>query len=202
MNTGILTQTSSLMIYEVEQKYPVSSFSEFERAVNGLGGQFGKPETQVDRYFNHPSRDFAESDEALRIRSVGEANCVTYKGPKIDATTKTRREIETAIAGGATAAGQFAETFIALGFRETAAVHKERRTAQLERGGFEIEITLDDVQDVGQFVEIEIAVAEENVEAAKSELEKLASELNLGAAERRSYLELLLAVSDQQASDS
>ena len=41
-----------------------------------------------------PCRDFAQTDEALRIRTVGDTSFVTYKGPKLDATTKTRRELE------------------------------------------------------------------------------------------------------------
>ena len=54
----------------------------------------GEPAEQVDTYFSHPARDFAATDEALRIRSIDQENFVTYKGPKLDATTKTRREID------------------------------------------------------------------------------------------------------------
>ena len=72
---------------------------------------------QVDRYFNHPARDFGVTDEAFRIRSVGDANCVTYKGPRIDSVTKTRREIEVSFAEGSDAASQMTDIWQSLGFR-------------------------------------------------------------------------------------
>ena len=36
---------------------------------------------QCDEYFAHPSRDFARTDEALRLREVDGALRITYKGP-------------------------------------------------------------------------------------------------------------------------
>ena len=65
-----------------------------------LGATIEPPVVQVDQYFAHPARDFAQTDEALRLRRVGKQNFITYKGSKIDATTKTRREIELPLAPG------------------------------------------------------------------------------------------------------
>jgi ABC-type sulfate transport system permease component len=42
-------------------------------------------------------------DEAFRLRRVGERNYMTYKGPKLDATTKSRPEEEVRLADGAAA---------------------------------------------------------------------------------------------------
>lgn len=181
------------MTYEVEQKFPVSGFAAVQSAAATLGAEFGPAEHQADRYFNHPGRDFADTDEALRIRSVGDWNCVTYKGAKLDAITKTRQEIEIEFAAGSAAAGKFAALLTALGFRETAVVQKKRRTAHLTRGAFATEITLDDVQGVGQFVELEIVATAEQLDAARQELAALTASLRLTKSERRSYLEMLLA---------
>ena len=46
----------------------------------------------VDTYYNHPSRDFAETREALRIRRVDGVPMVTYKGTKLPGEVKARRE--------------------------------------------------------------------------------------------------------------
>ena len=81
-------------IYEVECKYPVDDLPRVEIALARMGAKIGAPVRQTDKYFAHPSRDFAATDEALRIRVSGEENYITYKGPKVDATTKTRREID------------------------------------------------------------------------------------------------------------
>lgn len=155
---------------------------------------------QLDRYFGHPCRDFAATDEALRLRQVGDAVELTYKGPRIDATTKTRRELSLPLmstqaseAGGRTAA-DWTALLVALGFREVATVAKRRRPFVLDRDGREIEIALDAVEGLGTFVELELVVDEGEIDAARACLASVAAELGLARAERRSYLELLLEV--------
>ncbi len=154
------------MTFEVEQKFRLTDVAAFETKLVKLGTVIGVAVTQADRYFNHPARDFAKTDEALRIRSAGEQNFVTYKGPKIDATTKTRREIELAVPPGDEGARQFADLLVALGFREVATVRKQRRTARCNWEGWAAEIALDDVEGVGQFCEIEFVAQEADLPAA------------------------------------
>jgi adenylate cyclase class 2 len=177
---------------EVEQKFRVSDSTALLTQLKSLGAPLGEPEIQVDRYFNHPARDFAKTDEALRIRQVGENNCLTYKGPKLDSTTKTRREIEVPIAPGESAAVRFAELLMALGFRPVAEVRKERRQTTLKHQGRTVEVVLDQVDRVGQYVELEIVVEPSELDDAKRAIGSLAAELGLTDNERKSYLELLL----------
>src|SRR6187401_1493860 len=82
------------MRYEVEQKHRVDDPAALAQRLAERGVMAGPPVVQTDCYYAHPARDFAATDEALRIRSVGGESFVTYKGPKLDAATKTRREIE------------------------------------------------------------------------------------------------------------
>jgi len=151
---------------------------------------------QRDCYFAHPARDFAVTDEALRIRRVGDRNAIAYKGPKIDSATKTRRELEVPLAGGGESFAQFSELLAALGFSAVAEVRKRRRPARLRWRGAAIEAALDEVEGLGSFVELETIAEEGNVEEAKSIVASLAARLGLFDSERRSYLELLL---DQRA---
>jgi adenylate cyclase class 2 len=180
------------MKYEVEQKFPIADAAAIERKLTELGGVFESPVEQVDRYFGHPARDFARTDEALRIRRSGEQNRITYKGPKIDAATKTRREIELPLAPGEQAAEDFSSLLEALGFRRVAEVRKRRRIAGLAWNGCEVEAALDEVEHVGQFLELELSADDQGLDAAKACLASLAEELGLESSERRSYLELLL----------
>jgi adenylate cyclase class 2 len=180
------------MPIEVEQKFRVSSPATVAARLVALGGRLGDAQLQIDRYFNHPARDFARTDEALRIRQVIERNYLTYKGPKLDSTTKTRREIEVPISPGEAAAEQFGELLIALGFRPVAEVRKHRRKTTLEHRGRRIEVVLDDVDQVGAYVELEIVVDASEMDAAKQAIGSLAAELGLTENERKSYLELLL----------
>lgn len=180
------------MKLEVEQKFRVDDPVALRRRLAGLGVSFGEPFRQVDAYFNHPARDFAATDEALRIRSVGDANFVTYKGPKLDKTVKSRKELEQPLVGGREAAERFEELLTALGFRATAKVVKHRSAAELEFDGTHFEIVWDEVDDVGTFVEIELVVEQSEIDTAKAKILALQASLALDTVERRSYLEMLL----------
>jgi adenylate cyclase class 2 len=180
------------MIYEVEQKFPVADLTPTEARLADLGAVFGPPIRELDRYFAHPARDFAQTDEALRIRSIGAVNYVTYKGPKIDTTTKTRREIELPLAATAAGAEAFAELLDALGFRPVAEVHKTRRPVTVAWQDHQVTGALDNVDGLGQFVELELCVNASQIDSARTAITSLAEQLGLSQTERRSYLELLL----------
>lgn len=180
------------MRYEVEQKHPVADVAALVATLTERGARFGEPMKQSDQYLAHPARDFAATDEALRIRTVGNASFVTYKGPKVDKTTKTRREIELPLDSNDSDGSQFSELLSALGFTPVAIVRKQRRPFHIQSGETEVEGALDDVEGVGSFVELELLADEAELDAAKSTIAKLAAELGLAPAERRSYLEMLL----------
>lgn len=149
---------------------------------------------QEDTYYNAPHRDFAETDEALRIRRQREQSTdewetiVTYKGPLLDEKSKTREEIETHITNGET----FDTTLRRLGFTPSATVRKERECYQLG----EYKLTLDAVEDIGTFIEIETE-AETDIEEAREGAYKQLEELGLAPEDhiQQSYLGMLL---DQQ----
>jgi len=178
---------------EVEQKFRGVDFAALEQRLRAAGAIEGDRHAEADHYFNAPDRDFALTDEALRIRRVGPTNYVTYKGPKRDLHTKTRTEIEVPLGDGDETADGFTRLLVQLGYRLVAVVRKDRRTFHLEREGFSLAVTLDDVAGLGPFAELEIGVAEDKLDAARATLLRVAQELGLADSERRSYLELLLS---------
>ncbi len=179
--------------FEVEQKFPLSSgVDAFIRRVLELGAEEHREIQQADRYFNHPVRDFAVTDEALRIRSVGDQNWLTWKGPKIDAKTKTRREIELPLGDGSTTTEQLGEVLQILAFHPVAIVRKRRREFSLQRDGRKFEVVVDDVEGLGCFAEVEVVTDREGLEAAQQAVIQLGETLGLPGTERRSYLALLL----------
>jgi adenylate cyclase class 2 len=180
------------MKYEVEQKHRVDDVTVLVERLAERGVSLRAPVAQSDQYFAHPARDFAKTDEALRIRTAGEGSVVTYKGPKLDTTTKTRRELEFPLHPDDADGTTFAELLAALGFRPVATVRKQRRRFHIDFRDQGVEGALDDVERVGTFVELELQASDAGLEAARQVIGELAQELRLGPSERRSYLELLL----------
>jgi adenylate cyclase class 2 len=181
------------MKIEVEQKHRVNDPAGLLQRLTERGATLGPSIEQADTYFAHPCRDFARTDEALRIRSVGDESFVTYKGPKLDATTKSRRELELPLAADQ---NEFAELLMALGFRPVMTVRKSRRPFEIEREGKTVRGAWDEIEKLGTFVELELSADEKSLQEAKAVIADFAGELQLGPSERRSYLELLLAEAD------
>ena len=192
-------------MYEVELKYRVADVPEVEAALERLGASWHGTTEQVDRYFNHPSRDFAVTDEALRLRSTAVGVAITWKGPRLDATAKTRHEIELPLALAAVPAAtetlaavpatldRWTGLLEALGFRRVREVVKRRRLATVAWEGAVIEVALDHVATLGDFVELELQAESAGIAVAAARIESLARELGCTNPERRSYLEMLLS---------
>jgi adenylate cyclase class 2 len=177
---------------EIEQKFAHADFAAIERRLAEWGARVGEEHTEADHYFNAPDRDFARTDEAFRLRRVGPANFLTYKGPKRPGAVKVRTELEIPLRDGDEAAEQMTRLLTHLGYRPVAMVRKHRRMRHLERGGFALTFCLDEVEQLGRFAEVEILAPEEQVEQARSVLADTAAALGLTELERRSYLNLLL----------
>ncbi len=179
-------------MYEVEIKVRAEK-EPVRRRLEALSASPQETVIQEDTYYDAPHRSFAETDEALRIRrehvpEAGETKIkVTYKGPLVDETTKTREEIETPVQEGE----KFAAIFEQLGFEPAATVHKEREQFELE--GYTV--TLDTVEGLGEFVEVETEATEGELDRAREGAFALLEKLELEDATRlrTSYLGLLLA---------
>ena len=179
------------MFFEVERKFWVTDFSQITAQLQKLEVRLSEQTEQIDQYFTHPSRDFAKTDEALRIRQHGDRNFITYKGARIDSSTKTRQEIELALLDGAEVPAQFCEFLSMLDFKPVMKVIKRRQEGELNWQGFDVKICLDEIDQLGTFVEIETTSDAQNLDDAQALLNSLAEELSLNRNEHRSYLELL-----------
>jgi len=200
-------------MYEVEVKVP-AAHDAVRAALEEAGAEPLGTVAQSDTYYDAPHRDFAETDEAFRIRTVasavadfersgdlsadvesvlaGDARAdgetrVTYKGPLVEAESKTREEFETTVGD----ADEMAAVLDGLGFEPAADVRKLRAKFCLD--GFTV--LLDAVQEVGEYVEIETEVeSEEAVEASREDAYSVLRNLGLDPTEqiRTSYLGLKL----------
>jgi adenylate cyclase, class 2 len=179
-----------LALLEVEAKLRLRDRAGLERRLRELGANPGPPQRQEDTFFRHPQRDFAASDEALRLRRVGARLELTYKGPKQGGPTKARVEQTVGLAADPT------PLLASLGFTPAATLAKTRVPYHLGP----VEVALDVVDGVGEYVEVEATGADR--EAAGKLVEDALRRLGLEREPReaRSYLELALAGNPGQAS--
>src|SRR3954465_2069641 len=124
-----------IMRFEVEIKFRVADHGALAERLAALGAVAGPLISQEDTYFAHPARDFAQTNEALRLRRQDRENRITYKGPKREGPTKTREKIEVPIAEGPEALGQMTRLFETLGFRPVATIRKARTPYHLSHRG-------------------------------------------------------------------
>jgi adenylate cyclase class 2 len=186
---------------EVEIRYRLTDADALRQRLAEWGAKEPSERIETDHYFNAPHKDFRQTDEALRLRCIGESNRLTYKGPRWDSQTKTRPEIEVPLANGQEVARQARDFLLALGFRYVATVSKRRLVYRLQWQGFPVEVCFDDVDQVGSFVEVEILTEDENYEQAKTTLLQITRELGLQQRELRSYLQMVLEAQAQNNLD-
>ena len=178
--------------WEVELKFHVDSPQRLESRLQELRFRQTALEQHEDIYLRHPCRDFKQTDEAFRIRRVNESACLTYKGPRHPGTVKTREEIELEIEFE-TIAG-WTTMLQRLGFQTVIPVRKSRQIFESQIPEFSsIKVTIDSVEMLGQFAEIETLVSDQvNLEPEKARILTLSRSLELERLEPKSYLGLLL----------
>ena len=185
---------------EVEVKIPIENRKSVEEALHRIGAQQMNSETQVDAYFDHPARAFQETDEALRLRSrhpeaegAQKDNTLptpyelTYKGPKLESRSKSRVE-HSVLISNIDSAWLILES---LGFKHVATISKRRVFYTVDS----ITVSIDDVEDVGLFLELErIVTSRSNMNPALDMIFNLIERLGLDSKSsiRTSYLELFL----------
>lgn len=176
-------------------KIPLMSPLSDEIVLSCISKKYGSPSeeiTQIDIYFQSPVCDFWRTDEALRLRQIESESSIekieiTYKGPKQGRSMKVRDEI-TIEASNRDKAITILQK---LGF-EIFTTIKKKRLNWIQN---DVTISLDKVEDVGTYLEIEIIASKHSNEISKSKekIINLAREIVPnwdGQEERKSYLEL------------
>ena len=85
---------------EVEIKVFVKNITKIEECLLEKGFVKGKHIKESDYYFDNENHEIRNNDQALRIRCSHDLdadikyNFMTYKGPKMDEISMTRKEIE------------------------------------------------------------------------------------------------------------
>lgn len=181
-------------MHEVEIKlhYPSEFKESLLQYLNKNGYRYLSCERQIDEYYNHPARDFVKTDEAFRIRTVidqekyNECSVVTYKGKNFSECGQSREELECEIYDRDT----MKKILERLGFSSVEKVDKERIIYKKE----DISVCLDEVKNLGCYIEIESICSENEKADAERRLKEMLEEFSFipFSFERKTYLDLLL----------
>ncbi len=136
-------------------------------------GIFLREVFQEDIYFNHPCRDFKETDEALRLRREENNFILTFKGRREEGKIKKREEIETKVEES------IIEILERLGFKKVCIIRKKRKEFSLGN----LKIFIDDVENLGKFIEIE---------GNEEEIFNIMKILGIKEYTEKTYLELIM----------
>lgn len=154
---------------EVEIKVRISDPDDIKKKFENENGKYKLSLIHEDTYFNMPKelRDFKKTDEALRIRKSVEFKknndsfkqktnyFITYKGKKIDTSTKTRKELESKLSHGL----EVKEILKVLGFQEIFTVKKERELYEFDFNNNQIEALIDYIPILKEyFIEVELII--------------------------------------------
>jgi adenylate cyclase class 2 len=175
---------------EVELKAKIGNREETAKRIIAKGGRFLREVSQDDVYFRHPCRDLRERDEALRLRREGGSCTLTFKGRRVGSGVKMREEIEAGVDDGAAAFALLKR----LGFEEAFEIRKKRSIYSLEGA----EVSLDSVEGLGEFMEIELILKDgEPGDGIRERLHGLAERLKVPkeGLMTESYFELLASKS-------
>ena len=172
------------MLYEVESKNRVESIDRIKQILEENNAGYLGVSMQDDMYYNSLIRDYAKTDEALRIRNTGDSAELTYKGPKVKTSgVKAREEYNVTVSSAADMENILTKT----GFFVSRGVKKRRE----EYSFMGATVALDIVEGLGHFVEIEII--SEDKDSAAGKIKEIKKFLDIeGESISTSYLEMII----------
>ena len=179
--------------FEIEIKIPIEDPERIMRRLLIRGFQKYQKVIEEDMYYNSEYHDVRKHDEALRIRKTrdlltGKTRAqINFKGKKMDQISMSRREYETGIEDP----DCMEKILGAIGFTQVAGVKKTRNYLRRE----EMTACLDQVENLGDFLELEVIVRKENLrEKCLVQMREILQELGLSMDNtvRTSYLSMLM----------
>jgi adenylate cyclase, class 2 len=138
---------------EIEAKMKVADLEAVRQRLETLGAKPAGEHFEINTFFDTPANALRAADKGFRIRANRDASSgktehiVTFKGPRQAGELKSREEIEFTVDDSDAAIQVFAE----LGYRVSIRFEKRRRSWRF----MDCKVELDELPDLGAFVEIE-----------------------------------------------
>lgn len=158
---------------EIEVKAKVSNLADLAEKLEKMGVHLSEPIVQNDETFvdgNYGNYDEFQPDKnILRIRETNGKFIFTLKQPKTNEFDSLERETEIA------EPAELKEALILMGYKPVVEIHKIRRKAKYK----DYEICLDEVLELGSFVEVEKITDDVNATEVQKELFQFLEKLGI-----------------------
>ena len=143
---------------EIEIKAKVEDKAKLRQALIRIGAKEEKNKHQIDEYYNHPSRDTRKTNEYLRLRfNNGESKGIfAYH---INLSDGVNKEFEVSVDSIET----FRQILKGLNFILLGIIDKRRTEFKFE----EFKISIDEVKNIDNFIEVEVDGEEAEIAAKK-----------------------------------
>jgi adenylate cyclase class 2 len=153
---------------EIEVKFKIKDFDALKRKIEKIGARYKDKFSQSDTWFVFPGKKRAKKWRGFRLRSQkGKAILTLKKDQVVDRLIREAEEIEVEVSDFE----RMMRILVGLGFQKEINIKKERETWQIG----EVEIALDKVEKLGNFLELE---------GPKKEIEAVVKKLGLERAKR------------------
>lgn len=177
---------------EIEKKYYIKNMTVecLSQIIEKSGAKYVGDSKQYDIYFNVPGRNSLASKECLRIRASGEKREITYKPPTEELNMNNgffaKKEANLPIGDIKTAK----ILLLDMGCTVLAEVKKTRKRYRLDK----FKIFIDNVQNIGLFIEIEILDISDNIQKGIKEIDELIKRLNINnyIVENKPYRDIVI----------
>ena len=155
---------------EIEIKAICHDLGKVKEIILSLGAIEDKRKHQIDEYYNHPNKDLRKTNEYIRLRYIsGGINCTFAYHINID--DGVNKEFEVNVDD----LKVFKQILDNLGFKLLGVIDKKRETYKLD----DFKITLDEVKNIGNFIEIEVEGDESEIAQKKNSCISMAEKLHI-----------------------
>jgi len=155
---------------EIEIKATFDNKKDLIKSLKSIGAKQEKTKHQIDEYYNHPSRDTRDTNEYIRLRyKSGEDKGIFAH--HINIADGVNKEFEVPVADIKT----FKQILEGLNFPLLGTIDKKRETFKFE----DFIITIDEVKDIGNFIEIELDGNESEIDSKKTRCVELLEKINI-----------------------
>jgi len=155
---------------EIEIKAKCKNKKIFQTKLQALGAKPLKRSHQIDEYYNHPKKDLVKEPEYIRLRYVPKTNEGVFAYHK-NISNGVSEEKEVNIRE----LGTFKEILKLLGLNLLGAIDKKRE----EYSFGEYSIVIDEVKDIGTFIEVETEGKQDQIQQKKKACKELLLKLGL-----------------------